>query len=318
MKLTTRRTGAIGLGLALVVGVGGIASAVDLDWFSGSNAAVADPDRTNVPLKIYDAAGAVITTGSTTAPIGAFVAADEAVRAGDTYATVFLHRPDAGLAAGAWSGVQATGTTKLDSTHPAALNGKPFVSTAGGSTIADFAAGYPATASTGTFKDVYELRLRSSSPQAGVSDRYASAFVKVSGNTWSVTSAPSGGGTPTTPTPTVPTPTNTAPTTPPAIVKIAPGKPTIKISKKPTAKKAGKATVTVKPAAGRGQPTGKVTITIKGKSTKKISVTLSAGKKSVKLPKLKQGSYKVTVSYAGDTKYLSSTSKTVTLKVKKK
>lgn len=320
MKLTTRKAGALGLGLALVVGVGGIAAATTFDandWYSGGNATVGDPDRTSVPLTIYNSGGTAITSGSTTAPIGAFIAADSAVRDGDNYASVFLVRPDAGSAPGAWTGVQATGTTKSDATHPAALNGKPFVATTGGYSIADFAAGYPVTASTGTFKDVYELRLRSSSAQNGLSDKYASTFVKVTGTTWAVTTAPTTGG-PTT-TPTTPAPTTPAPTAPatPAVVKVAASKPTIKISKKPTAKKAGKATVTVKPASGRAQPTGKITISIKGKTTKKISVTLSGGKKSVTLPKLKKGSYKLTVSYGGDANYLPSTAKAISLKVKK-
>lgn len=320
MKITTRKAGAIGLGLALVVGIGGIASAADLDWYSGSNATVADPDRTTVPLKIYDATGAVITSGSTTDPIGAFIAADGAVRAGDTHASVFLVRPAQGTAPGAWSGVQATGTTALDATHPAALDGKPFVSTAGGSTIADFASGYPASASAGDFKDVYELRLRTSSARGGVSNAYASTFVKVTGGTWAITTAPTTGG-PTTPAPTTPAPTTVAPApapaAPPAVSKVAPAKVAVKVSKAPTSKKKGKATVTVTASPGRAAASGKVTITVKGKTTKKISVSLSGGKASVSLPKLKKGTYKVTVAYAGDATYVGATSKSVSLKVKK-
>lgn len=317
MTITIRKAGALGLGLALVVGLGGIASADQLDWFSGGNTAAADPDRTSVPLKIYDASGAVVTTGSTSSPIGAFVAADGAVRAGDTYATAFLYRPDSGLAPGAWSGEQATGTTKSDAAHPASLDGKPFVvgNATGSLTVADFASAYPTSSSSGDFANVYELRLRTSSQRGGVSDAYASTFLKVSGSTWTVTTAPVPGGTPTTP-PTTPAPTNPPPA--PPVVKVAPAKVAVKVSKAPTSKKKGKAKVTVTGVSGRPKPTGRAVITFKkGGSTRKVTVTLSGGSKSFSVPKLKKGTWKVTVTYAGDGTYLSATSKTVTLKVKK-
>lgn len=315
------------LGFLLVASVGTVAYAdTSLDWFDGDHPSAADPNRASTALKVYDASGAVVTGGSVNAPLGAFVAADDAVRAGDTYGSLFLHVPDAGLAQGAWTGVQSTGTTKFDVAHPASLNGKPFVVTnsARALTLGDFLGGYPASGSTGDFKDVYELRLRTSSVQGGVSERYASAFVKVTGATWAVTTAPIVGGTGPTPspTPTPTTPVTTTPTvpvpTPPVVApKVAPGKPVVKITKKSTAKKAGKATITVKPSAGGAQPTGKITITIKGKTTKKITTTLSGGKKSVKLPKLKKGTWKVTAAYSGDARYLPSNSKVVSLKVKK-
>lgn len=314
------------LGFLLVASVGTVAYAdTSLDWFDGDHPSAADPNRASTALKVYDAAGAVVTGGSVNAPLGAFVAADDAVRAGDTYGSLFLHVPDAGLAQGAWTGVQSTGTTKFDVAHPASLNGKPFVvtNTARALTLGDFLDGYPASGSTGDFKDVYELRLRTSSVQGGVSERYASAFVKVTGATWAVTTAPIVGGTgPTpspTPTPTTPvttTPTIPAPTTPVAAPRVAPGKPVVTFVKKPTAKKKGKATISV---ATRGaKASGKVTITVKkGSKSKKITVTLSAGKKSVSIPKLAKGTWKVTAAYSGDARYLPSTSKTVSLKVKK-
>lgn len=315
------------LGFLLVASVGTVAYAdTGLDWFEGDHPTVADPNRASTALKIYDAAGNVLTTGAVDEPFGAFVAADDTVRSGDAYGSLFLHIPDAGSAAGAWTGVQATGTTPFSASHPAALDGKPFAvsDNARAFTLTDFIGGYSASASTGDFKDVYELRLRTSSVQGGVSERYASAFVKVTGSNWAVTGAPTGGGTPTTPTPTVPTPTVTTPTQPPPTTptvapKLVPGKPVVRFTKKPTAKKKGKATITVATPGGRPKASGKVTITFKkGSTSKKVSVTLSNGKKSVGIPKLAKGTWKVTAAYAGNATYLSSTSKAVTLKVKKK
>ncbi|MET0931209.1 MAG: Ig-like domain repeat protein [Aeromicrobium sp.] len=112
-----------------------------------------------------------------------------------------------------------------------------------------------------------------------------------------------------------------APVTPapaPVVVKAATAKPTVKVSKRPTSKKAGKATVTVKSSGSSAKPTGKVKITLtKGKTTKNMSVTLKNGKSTVKLPKLKKGTWKLKVTYAGSTTQRPSTSKTYTVKSSK-
>lgn len=94
--------------------------------------------------------------------------------------------------------------------------------------------------------------------------------------------------------------------------------PTFKKTKTPTSKKSGKASVTVSTLSGLAKASGKVTVTLKkGSSSKKVSGTLSGGKRSIKLPKLKKGTWKVTVSYAGDKNYVAQKSKTYTLKIKK-
>ena len=83
-----------------------------------------------------------------------------------------------------------------------------------------------------------------------------------------------------------------------------------KLNAKPTTKKKGKATVTVVAPTGLAKATGKVKVTLKkGKTVKVVSGTLSAGKKSLKLPKLPKGTWKLTVSYAGNANYLGWTSK---------
>ena len=102
------------------------------------------------------------------------------------------------------------------------------------------------------------------------------------------------------------------------VAKAKSGKPAFKANKVSTSKKKGKATVTVGTGSGLAKATGKATVTIKkGKTTKKITVTLSNGKKSISLPKLKKGTWKVQVSYNGDKNYVAQKSKSYNLKIKK-
>ncbi len=91
----------------------------------------------------------------------------------------------------------------------------------------------------------------------------------------------------------------------------------VKVAKKATRKKAGKAKISV---TGATKATGKVKVTLKVagvKKAKKVKATLKNGKAVVKLPKAKKkGTYKVTVTYVGDAN-LKSSRKTVKFKVKK-
>src|SRR6478752_10794096 len=95
MRIPVKKTWVAAVGLALAVTtVGGIAVGARADdWYTGGNATVSDHDKTTVPLKLYNAAGTEITSGSTTTPIAAFAAAGDAVRAGDAYASLFVHLP---------------------------------------------------------------------------------------------------------------------------------------------------------------------------------------------------------------------------------
>lgn len=193
MTKTTRRVGAVGLGLALVVGAGGIAAADPLGWYTGGNGSLADPDSTTT-LKIVNASGTEITSGSINDPLGAFAVAAGTVRASDTSASLFVHLPARSTAPGAWSGAQTSATTKFAgsgaATAPSGASGKPFVSLTGSLPLTQSVAAFPNDETAASYADVYELRLRTSSATGGVSNEYASAFVKINGSSWAVTAAP--------------------------------------------------------------------------------------------------------------------------------
>jgi hypothetical protein len=97
--------------------------------------------------------------------------------------------------------------------------------------------------------------------------------------------------------------------------KATTARPTLKVTKKPTAKKAGKATVMVTSTVA--PVTGRTTITLaKGKTKKKVTVSLKNGKAAAALPKLAKGDWKVAIAYAGSATHLRAVSKTYRLKVR--
>ena len=174
MKIRVKKTWLAAMGLALAVTTaGGVAIAAGPDdWYDGDNASVPDHDKTGVALKLYNASGTEVTSGSTTAPIAAFAAAAGAVRDGDTFASLYVHLPQSSTAPGAWPGVQVTGTDKFSGagavTAPASLNGKPYVTTtADGYSLADVATILPNTESA----DKLRRRLRAAAPHQLVGRR---------------------------------------------------------------------------------------------------------------------------------------------------
>lgn len=102
-----------------------------------------------------------------------------------------------------------------------------------------------------------------------------------------------------------------------AIVRGYPKPPTFTLNVRPTSKKAGRATVVVARATtARPVPTGTVRVTLtKAGSRKVITGTLSAGRRTVVLPRLAKGTWRVQVSYLGDRYYLPRSSGLYTLKV---
>lgn len=101
------------------------------------------------------------------------------------------------------------------------------------------------------------------------------------------------------------------------IVRTYPKPPTFTLNVRPTSKKAGRATVVVARATtARPVPTGTVRVTLtKAGSRKVITGTLSAGRRTVILPRLAKGTWRVQVSYLGDRYYLPRNSGLYSLKI---
>jgi len=107
------------------------------------------------------------------------------------------------------------------------------------------------------------------------------------------------------------TPTDTAnylPSTARVTVKItkaAAAKGKVKVARKPTTKKKGKAVVTVAGVKGAAAPTGKVRVKLtKGKTNRYVTVKLNRnGRAAVTLPKLKKGTWTIRVAYFGNANY---------------
>jgi hypothetical protein len=89
--------------------------------------------------------------------------------------------------------------------------------------------------------------------------------------------------------------------------------------KAPTTKKTGTYKVTVQAPTGLVKATGgKVTVTLKkGSVKKKVTGTLKNSVVTVKVPKAAKGTWKVTIAYAGDGKYLKAAGSGTAVKVKK-
>lgn len=103
----------------------------------------------------------------------------------------------------------------------------------------------------------------------------------------------------------------------PPVAKIAAAAPTLRITAKPTRKRAGKVTVRVPARGGRAVPKGTVSVVLKkGKTTRTVRATLVGGSRTVTLPKVKRGTWRTTVSYAGDANYQPSKSKIHRIKVR--
>lgn len=118
----------------------------------------------------------------------------------------------------------------------------------------------------------------------------------------------------------VPAPTPPATTTPNRTTTTAKVKVTKLVgaaTKVPTSKKGGRYTVTFTVPKGKATPTGKITLKLKkGSKTTTLTGALKKGTVTIALPKLAKGTYKVTVSWPGDTTYRSTTA-SGTLKVKR-
>ncbi|MGO4257861.1 Ig-like domain repeat protein [Marmoricola sp. RAF53] len=203
MKTRIRKPWAVVAGIALFASTAsGVAYAAtsftgnpdSLAWYSADETAVtANPDKSAATLTLYNAAGTAVTSGSVSAkPFVAYAATSAPLRSGDDHASLFAYTANPGLAQGAWTGEQLTAANTFPvAGAPAGVGSNPVVKGAATSlSLADYIAGYENTSTATGFEDVYEIRLRSSSASQGVGTTYASTFVKVTGDTWTVTSSP--------------------------------------------------------------------------------------------------------------------------------
>jgi hypothetical protein len=112
-------------------------------------------------------------------------------------------------------------------------------------------------------------------------------------------------------------PTNPpGPVVPPAPPSITPARTTavLKVAKMPSSTRSGKARVTIRRAAGRAHPRGKIVVTLtKAKQAKRVRATLPVGRSTVRvtLPRLAKGRWRALVVYQGDALYRRTTTQRV-------
>ena len=141
----------------------------------------------------YDASGKIISVGSITHPLAAFVVTSGAARSGDTKATLIGARPEPGTATSAFANTQMSASTAFPiTTGPSNLNNLPngIVSeSAGDITPQQLETNFPHPASdNGTFfQDLYQIRVRTSGPTTGTDTLYWEASIRIdnSAGTWS-------------------------------------------------------------------------------------------------------------------------------------
>ncbi len=95
------------------------------------------------------------------------------------------------------------------------------------------------------------------------------------------------------------------------IVRAAPGRPAVRLVRKPASRHRGKAVIGVTTPAGLSIAGGRVTITlVKGAKQKQVAGILAGGRVTMNLPKLTRGRWTLAAAYAGDSRYLPARSST--------
>jgi hypothetical protein len=163
------------LASAALVGTGSAASAATI-------APPYEPDANAAgTITFYDASGAAITSGSTSALVGYAVGSATLTSTGSK-ASLYGYLPKSGQAPGAFSGELLSGpTTYPIAGAPASVSGsanpavKPLT---GDVTFAQLAADFPNTA-TDAYQGLYQIRIKTTDTQ------YLVADIKISGSTWS-------------------------------------------------------------------------------------------------------------------------------------
>jgi hypothetical protein len=168
------------------IGLVNPAGAVGLPWGSEPNSAGS--------LAFFNAQGQQITGGNLTdAPLAAYVEGSVALRANDTKATLFAYTPVNGVAPGAWSGEQLSGSTVYpNASAPGALASATLPIVSGAATDASLSSYIGDLPNTDTSSDgyagLYELRLKTAAQGVSQTATYDSAVIQVSGSTWSIIS----------------------------------------------------------------------------------------------------------------------------------
>lgn len=174
---------------------------------SGASAATTPPwePQTNGvgSLNFYNAAGTQIYGGNLLSPIAAFTQGSATIVAGDKKATMFGYTPKIGVDPGAWAGEQLSlSTTYPNAAAPGALgtSALPLVTgAASDENLATYIADFPNTdtSTTDGYKDMYQLRVKTSGGTSGTSAQWLSTDIQVSnvtkdgsgnvtGGTWAV------------------------------------------------------------------------------------------------------------------------------------
>jgi hypothetical protein len=173
-----------------------VASAVGLSAAPASAATTPpyEPDAGAAgTITFYDASGAVVTSGSTSALIG-YAVGSASLTATNAKAALYGYLPKSGQAPGAWSGELLAGpTTYPVAGAPAAVAGSsnPAVKPVTGDlTFGDLAKDFPNTA-TDAYAQLYQIRIKTSD------EKYLATDISVSGSTWTEVypTAGTGGGT---------------------------------------------------------------------------------------------------------------------------
>jgi hypothetical protein len=184
---------------------GAVAVAAGLTLASAGTAFAAapyNPDPNALgSITLTDANGVPVTSGSTTAPLAAFVTGSKLIDSGDTDGSLQVFLPAFGQPPTAWSG-EAIGLDTVFNPAPAAwpadlrgltTAGKPVLNEpAGDLHPADFAADFPNTATTGpntaqpTWQNLYQLRLFTGTNTT----QYDAADILISGTTWTLVPNP--------------------------------------------------------------------------------------------------------------------------------
>ena len=143
-------------------------------------------------LSFFNAAGQQITGGSVSDnPTASYIEGTSTLRAKDTTATLFGYAPVLGQQPGQWSGqLLSSSTTFPNASAPGALGSATLPVVSGAPSdhpIADLITAFPnLDSSVDGYSGVYELRLRTSAAGLPTTTTYDSAFIQVTGTTWSV------------------------------------------------------------------------------------------------------------------------------------